>query len=120
MSEGRIDPWGEGMGETRHDRLFSLLEAAAAEGRRCPTNSDLAAALSSFGLPTAPSSVPKIMARLIRDGCIIVRIYGHNWRDVIVQSGQYVNRATMAPPSGWQPYIVIDAAERTKRDAARQ
>jgi hypothetical protein len=106
------------MGGTRDDRVFALLEAAARAGHRCPTNPELAAFLSSHGDPIAPSSVPKIIGRLVKGGRIIVRIYGHNWRDVVIQTGRHASKTTMAPPSGGQPYIVIDAAERTKRDAA--
>lgn len=108
------------MGDTREDRVFALLETAAREGHRCPTNPELAAALSSQGDPIASSSVPKIIGRLVRGGRIIVRVYGHNWRDVVIQSGRHAGKTTMAPPSGGEPYIVIDAAERTKRDTASQ
>lgn len=108
------------MSGTREDKVFALLEAAARTGRRCPTNPELAAALSSQGDPIAPSSVPKIIGRLVRGGRIIVRVYGHNWRDVVIQTGRHASKTTMAPPSGGQPYIVIDAAERMKRDASSQ
>jgi hypothetical protein len=108
------------MDDTREERVFALLEAAARAGHRCPTNPELAADLSSHGVPIASSSVPKIFGRLVREGRIVVRVYGHNWRDIVIQSGRYAGKATMAPPLGGEPYIVIDAAERTKRDATSQ
>jgi hypothetical protein len=101
----------------KSDLVFSLIEKAVADGARCPTNADIAAYLRTFGLPSAPTSIPDIMRRLTREERLIVRVYARNWRDVVVLSGPYAGRATKPPPHGGKPYAVIDAKERRRRDA---
>ena len=99
-------------------RVYSLVERAAIEGRRCPTNAEIAAYLSKSGLttPLAGSSIPEYFRRLILQGLITVRIYAKNWRDVIILQGPHAGKTTLPPPHGGKPYAVIDQAERERRD----
>jgi hypothetical protein len=102
------------MADTAGDCLFALLQQVAAEGRRCPTNADLAAYLRKGGFRTAPVDILK---NLTREGRVIVRVYANNWRDVVISAGPHAGKATMPPPHHGKPHIVIDAIERAKRDA---
>jgi len=97
-----------------------MIELAANEGRRCPTNADIANDLNASGITksVAASSIPSIIQRLIRRGLVTVRIYGHNWRDVMILEGTHAAKATLPPPHGGKPYIIIDQAERERRDKA--
>lgn len=98
------------------DRVFALLEQAAAKEARCPTNPDVAAHLREHGLPkTAPSSIPSITTKLVAQSQIVVRIYGNNWRVVTICTGPHAGKATMPPPHGGEPHTVLDAAELAKR-----
>ncbi len=106
------------MTESPEDCVYSLIERAAIEGRRCATNSEIAAHLRKHGFrANSASSIPNIMRRLTRHGRIIVRIYGHNWRDVVICEGPHADKSTMPPKHGGRPHTIIDLAERAKRDA---
>ena len=101
-------------------RVYALVERAAKEGRRCPTNAEIAAHLNKSGLakPVAASSIPDIFRQLIRQGLVTVRIYGNNWRDVVILRGPHAGKVTLPPPHGGKPHIVINQAERERRDKA--
>lgn len=101
--------------------VLAVLEHAASEGRRCPTNSEIAAQLSEHGIRThiAASSIPGVLQRLIRQGFLTVRIYGNNWRDVVLHYGNHSGKATCPPPHGGQPHVILDKAERERRDRER-
>jgi hypothetical protein len=103
---------------TKSALILKTLEAAASEGRRCPTNAELADILNANGAPVATSSVPGIVSQLVRAGHIIVSVYPLNWRVVTITSGYFKRHKTAAPPTQKKPYLVIDQAERAKRDAA--
>lgn len=108
------------MKATKEECVYGLIERAAIEGRRCPKNSEIAEYLRWHIFPEcSASSIPGYMRRLIREGRIIVRVYGHNWRDVIIVKGPHSGKRTLPPPHGGKPYIVIDASERAKRDAKK-
>ena len=101
-------------------RVYALIERAAAEGRRCPTNSDIAANLNNSRLTkaVAASSMPGVFQQLIRRGLVTVRIYGNNWRDAVILNGPHARKATLPPPHGGKPYTVLDQPERERRDQA--
>lgn len=105
------------MGDARTDWVFGVLERAAVEGRRCPTNPEIAECLQKSGLRAAAGSIPGVLRTLVREGRIIVRVYGGNWRDVVIAAGPHAGKSTKGPPHGGKPYSVIDAVERTKRDS---
>jgi hypothetical protein len=92
--------------------VFDQLQEAAAEGKRCPTNHQIAERLAWRGLQIAPTSVPSVMKKLTSQGLIIVRIYGANWRDVIICSGPHSEKTTLPPPHGGKPHIVLRATGR--------
>ena len=100
-----------------HDeRVFSLLEKAAAAGERCPTNAAIAVQIRDCGFRIAAGSIPTIMRRLTRQGRIIVRVYGNNWRGITICTGPHANKSTLEPPHGGKPHLIIDLAERAERD----
>jgi len=111
---------GQGEKGAQEARVYALVERAAAEGRRCPTNAKIAADLNKSGLtkPVAASSIPGVFRQLIRRGLVTVRIYGNNWRDVVILQGPHAGKATLPPSHGGKPHIVIDQAERERRDRA--
>jgi hypothetical protein len=96
------------------DLVFALLQRAAEAGHRCPTNPQIAAHLSQGEFQISATSVPKIMGKLARQGQIVVRVYGKNWRDVTICTGPHSEKTTMAPPHGGKPHTVITATGRTK------
>jgi hypothetical protein len=98
------------------EHIFSILEEAAASGMRCPTNPTIADHLAKKGFPVAATTIPSILRRLIRDGRIIIRVYGGNWRDVTLCTGAEAGKSTLPPPHGGNPYTILDAAERARRD----
>jgi hypothetical protein len=54
------------------------------------------------------------MKVLTRQGRIVVRIYGKNWRDVTICTGPNAEKTTMPPPHGGEPYMVINATGRAR------
>jgi hypothetical protein len=101
----------------RANEIFRFLEAAAMEGRRCPTNPEIAAHLETLGLSASAGGVPAVLGRLAREGKIIVRIYARNWRQVLIVSGPLQGAQTSPPSRGGEPHFVIAAsgASRTPR-----
>jgi hypothetical protein len=96
--------------------VFTLVERAAIEGRRCPTNPEIAAYLRQQGVKAAAGSIPGLLRILVRENRIVVRVYASNWRDITICEGPHKGKATLPPSHGNDPYIVIDAAERARRD----
>src|SRR5690349_9266932 len=103
--------------ETRQSLIFEAVEHAAAEGKRCPTNPELAALLRSHGIKAAAGGIPTALNQLIRDGWIVVSLYPRYWRVVTICAGPLVDMRTAPPPSPAKPHIVLDKAERKRRDA---
>ena len=100
-------------------KIFALLEEAASEGLRCPTNLQISSYLIASGYRIAPGSVPGILGVLVREKRIVVRIYPRNWRDIIICNGPNTGKMTLAPPNGNSPIIIIDESERASRDRQR-
>lgn len=101
------------MAKVRQDFVFSLLEQAAAAGERCPTNIQLASLLKRGGFGrAAASSMPQIVGSLVKQGLVVVRIYGRNYRDVLICSGEQRGLATRSPPHGGVPYVILDVKGR--------
>src|SRR5689334_9469403 len=103
--------------ETRQRLLLEAVEHAAAEGKRCPTNPELAAVLRSHGIKAAAGAIPTALNQLIRDGRIVVSLYPRYWRVVTICAGPHAGISTAPPPVPAQPHIVLDKAERKRRDA---
>lgn len=97
--------------------VLALLEKVASERTRCPTNPEIAELLSEQGIPLAASTIPRLFSNLTRKGIITVEVYGHNFRRVMILSGQSAGLSTAAPQHGRPPHIVIDASERKRRDS---
>lgn len=89
------------------DLVFGLLEAAATTGARCPTNAAICDVLQAQGVMIAAGTVPGIISALAKERRIEVRLYGHNWREVVIQSGPRAGQATQGPPGGGCPWRVI-------------
>lgn len=100
--------------ERAAEHVFAFLENAAANGERCLTNPGFATELNKHGLDLAPQSIPAVFRRLIRAGRITVRIYGGNWREVIIESGPQAGKSTKLPPHGGKPHTIVDSSGRTK------
>jgi hypothetical protein len=99
--------------------VFGILERAASKGIRCPTNSEAVAELNALShRPRSATSMPKIIQSLVRSGMITVRVYGCNFRQVIILEGPCAGRATLRPSHDGQPYIILDKVERLRRDDA--
>jgi hypothetical protein len=96
-------------------KLFAILEGAAASGQRCPTNPQIADSLSKGGYQIGYTSVPAFMKKLTNQGRIEVRVYGNNWREVRICIGPNSGKATMPPPHGGQPHLILTAAGRIPR-----
>jgi hypothetical protein len=96
------------------DWIFVIVEQAASEGRRCPTNPSLAKELGKRGFRLSGPTIPRFMKQLAREGRIIVRVYGNNWRDVVICGGPHAGKATMPPPHGGKPHTLIDATGHKK------
>jgi len=89
------------------DSVFNLLQAAAVAGLRCPTNRDIAEALQGQHGKLSPGSIPEITSHLAREGRIVIRLYGHNWREVVIGDGLHAGASTLAPPGEATPYKII-------------
>jgi|SRR5579885_2618950 len=105
------------MQDARADHVFSLLERAVEEHQRCPTNPEIAADLERHGYRAAAGTIPGLMRNLVRQGRIIIRVYGGNWRDIVICTGPHRGKSTAAAPHGGKPHTVIDATERARRDS---
>lgn len=77
------------------DDAFKMIEAAAAEGRRCPT--------SDHGLNSAHVSA------LARAGKIAVEVSSQNWRRVTILVGAHAGKSTAPNPLPRSSvYLTID------------
>lgn len=87
---------------TTAEKVFQMLEQAAATGARCPMR-------EQFG---NVSSAPALKA-LARAGKIRVEIFIYNFRRVVILDGPHKGKATADPPlhggKAPKPYLVSDA-----------
>jgi hypothetical protein len=77
------------------EAFFDAIVCAAIEGRRCPNN-------GTFGVHTTYTS------ELAREGRIRVEISMHNYRTVIVLTGEHAGKTTLPPPNRIKPWKIID------------
>lgn len=98
--------------------VFEVVEAAAREGRRCPSNGEIAAEVIARGgaVHIATTTVPGILQRLVRNGAITIRYFSRHFRQVEIHEGPDAGARTAAPRNKSEPVEVIDAAERKRRD----
>lgn len=101
--------------EDRAELIFGVLVRVATQGRRCPTNAEIANELQELGLKAATGGISALMGQLALAGRIVVRVYAKNWRMVEITSGACLGMKTLPPPRGGEPYTVIDATERAER-----
>lgn len=88
------------------DRAFSVLEAAAIAGERCPC---------FHGPKRSPAGNPAYISALARAGRIRVEISSRNWRRVTLLTGLHAGKSTAPNPDRKaRPYQIID------RDGARR
>ena len=84
---------------------FDILLAKAINGERCPDNSELRAALVARRGDILGSIPNNPVTALVRTGTIASLIYPHNWRVVVICTGEYKNKSTLLPPQRkWQSY----------------
>jgi hypothetical protein len=100
------------------EKIFALLQEAAVEGQRCPTNPQIAEHLSESGIKVAGTSIPGFLKSLILAGRIVVRVYARNWRGVTICSGSHAGKTTQPPPHGGKPHLILTADGRTGRTAS--
>jgi hypothetical protein len=99
--------------------VFAVLQAAAVEGRRCPSNGEIAMQVRERGIARiATTTVPGVLQRLVRDGAITIRYFSRHSRQVVLHEGPYAGKATAPPDNKSEPVEVIDAEERKRRDEA--
>lgn len=82
---------------------FALIERAAIEGKRCPTN-------RSAENPTGELA-SGITGALVKAGRIRIEVYAHNWRVVEILKGPFAGKRTAASPykGSGKPYLVLPA-----------
>ena len=106
----------------REMTIYKIIENAAIRSERCPTNAEIAKIVSD--VPNvrnlSKTSIPAFVMKLVEDGLITVRVFGQNWRDVTMLTGKNIGKKTLPPPHGGKAYIVIDQAERSRRDKKRR
>jgi hypothetical protein len=119
-TESRTD--GEPMTaiETSMPHVLAIVEKAAANGERCPTNPEIATRLQDQGIALRPSSIPNVLRELTRAGQIVTYVYGKNYRAIKICIGPQAGKSTAPPAHDSPPYIIIDANERNKRDSKRR
>ena len=98
--------------------VLAILERAAEKGERCPTNPQIASALSRPGRHVAASTVPGTISDLIRDGKIAVAFFNQKTRAVTICEGASAGKRTSLPEVYGKPAWVIDRGERERRDIA--
>lgn len=81
---------------TADDVVFNAIERAARLGQRCPSNSDLAAAIGA----KSPSGAVPVLARLVRRGALVVHS-GNNARVVDIPS-LGIGTAGLLPAQHWR------------------
>ena len=94
------------------NEVFEVLQKAAAAGQRCPTNPQIAEHLKHRELRSSSIAIASILKSLTRQGKIIVRVYGKNWRDVKICAGPFSGKTTMAPSHGGKPHLIFDSGGR--------
>jgi hypothetical protein len=103
------------MTDTKAERVYAVLQTAATRGARCPTNEAIAQHLCSESIAVSAGSVPGLVSQLARDGRIVVRLYGHNWREVMICEGRHKGKQTLPPLIAGKPWRVIGVLD--SRDA---
>ena len=79
------------------NEAFTLIEAAAAVGDRCPINQ-----------PFGPLPVG-VVAALYKDGMIRGEIVAGNFRRITILTGPHAGKRTAAPPNMLsKPYRIVD------------
>jgi hypothetical protein len=101
----------------RAECLFRMLERAAANDEPCPTNPQIAAELQKHGYRVRPGSISSPLQDLVRQGRIVIRLYGGNFRQIVICTGETAGKSTKGPSRRQNPYAIIDAAERARRDS---
>jgi len=93
--------------DAKAECIFNILDAAAAQGARCPANEAIAGQLRCEGIEVSVGTISGIVSRLAHDGRIVVRIYSHNYREVVVCDGIHRGRGTLPPPVDGKSYKVV-------------
>lgn len=90
-------------------RTFTLLEAAAAAGERCPQAS-----------PHGPLANNRDISPLCHAGRIRSEIYAHNWRVVTILEGPHKGKHTALPPGApSRPWKITDESGARTRGGGR-
>ena len=98
----------------RAECVFRMLERAAANDERCPTNLQIAAELQKHGYRASLGGISSPLQDLVRQGRIIIRLYGGNFRQIGICAGENTGKTTKGHAQRQNP---IDAAERARRDS---
>jgi hypothetical protein len=86
--------------------LFKLVEAHAAEGKRCPTNDEIADYLARTGHLSRLK-----LTDVARSGRIKIEVYAKNFRVVEICDGPHRGKRTQDAPHYQSPYRVITGEE---------
>lgn len=88
---------------------FALIELAAENGERCPTN-------QSAENPTGELR-SGVTTALLKQGRIRVEVYAHNWRVVTILTGPHAGKRTAPSPykGAGKPYLTLPAPTVTMR-----
>ena len=79
------------------DSAFAALERFAVQGERCPQN-------ETHGITSG------LVSALAREGRLRVEISGHNYRRVVLLTGEYQGQATAPDPTGAHVWRIVDAS----------
>lgn len=89
----------------RAEEVFTILESAAINGRRCPLNEEI-----SGGRP---------LQILTRSRRIRILISGQNWRQVEILAGPHAGAKTLAEPRGLAAHWIVDETGKRRIDRPR-
>lgn len=91
------------LSQSQIDAGFKLIEQAALNGARCPTN-------RSQENPTGELA-SGITSALVKAGRIRIEVYAHNWRVVEILIGPHTGLRTASSPykGSGKPYLVLPA-----------
>lgn len=81
------------------EACFRAIVAAAIEGKRCPENDTQG--VSSY-----------LTTFLAREGRIRIEISGHNYRRIVILTGDHAGKATAPDPTGRKPWKILDTETR--------
>lgn len=85
------------------DQAFALIEAAVIAGARCPMTQ-----------PHGPLS-QKAIPTLVKQGKIVSRVSGRNWRTVTILVGPHAGKRTMPDPNakpGAKPRLITGRSHK--------